>query len=90
MAGQGSQLTALGMTVTVTETALDGEALGREITAQVGQTVVKLRHTFGADDGPRVALSVEDLQAQIDAARQAAANEAAWREDLRVKLEQLK
>jgi hypothetical protein len=34
-------------------------------------------------------VTVEQLQTDMDAARQRVANEAAWREDLRVKLEQV-
>jgi hypothetical protein len=90
MAGQGTTVTMLGMTVTVTETKLPGEIPACEIVAQAGETTVRLRHTFGAIDGPRAEITTEQLQADLDAARQRAANEAAWREDLRVKLEQVK
>jgi hypothetical protein len=90
MADQRTTITMLGMTVTVTETSLEGDRPGREITAQAGQTVVRLRHTFGAADGPRPEVTVEQLQADLHAARQRAATEAAWREDVRIKVEQLR
>jgi hypothetical protein len=88
MAGQETVLTVLGIPVTVTDTLLEGKA-GRDIEARAGETVVRLRHTFGAADGPRPVVTVEQLQTDMDAARQRVANEAAWREDLRVKLEQV-
>ena len=89
MAGQAILFSVLGIGVTVMDTALEGETPGREITATAGQTVVRLRHTFGAADGPRPDVTVEQLQADLDAARQRVATEAAWREDLRVKLAQV-
>ena len=88
MAGQETVLTVLGIPVTVTDTPLEGKA-GRDIEARAGETVVRLRHTFGAADGPRPVVTVEQLQTDLDAARQRVASEAAWREDLRVKLEQV-
>jgi len=90
MAAEGTVLTILGIPVAVTDTPLEGDRPAREITAQAGQTVVCLRHTFGAADGPRPEMTVEQLQTDLDAARQRIANEAAWREDLRLKLEQVK
>ena len=90
MAEQRTILMVLGMAVAVTDTPLQGDCPAREITAQAGQTVVRLRHTFGAADGPRPETTVEQLQADLDAARQRIANEAAWREDVRVKLEQVR
>jgi len=90
MAEQGTALMVLGMAVAVTDTPLQGDCPAREITAQAGQTVVRLRHIFGAADGPRPEMTVEQLQADLDAARQRAATEAAWREDVRIKVEQLK
>jgi hypothetical protein len=90
MAGKSKEVTALGLLVTVTETPLEGNRPRKEIEARAGQTVVRLRHTFGAADGPRPVVTVEQLQADLDAARQRAATEAAWREDLRMKLEQVK
>lgn len=87
MAGQETVVMVLDIPVTVTDTVLEGECPGREIEARAGETVVRMRHTFGAADGPRVAVTVEQLQSDLDAARQRAATEAAWREDLRLKLE---
>ena len=89
MTEQATAVTILGIPVTVTDTVLEGDRPGREIEACAGQTVVRLRHTFGAADGPRPVVTVEQLRADLEAARQRIANEAAWREDLRVKLEQV-
>jgi len=89
MAAEGTVLTILGIPVAVTDTPLEGDRPAREITAQAGQTVMRLRHTFGAADGPRPQVTVEQLQADLDAARQRVATEAAWHEDIRVKLEQV-
>ena len=83
-------MTILGIPVTVTDTVLEGDQPRREIEARAGETVVRLRHTFGAADGPRPQVTVEQLQADLDAARQRVATEAAWREDVRIKVEQLK
>lgn len=79
-----------GKTVEIEETALPGSRPGKHLRATVGETIVELAVTFGAEDGPRPDVTVEQLQSDLDAARQRVASEAVWREDLRVKLEQIK
>jgi len=79
-----------GKTIEIEETPLDGSLPGKRLRAMMGQTTVELAVTFGAEDGLRPDVTVEQLQADLDAARQRVAAEAAWHEDLRLKLEQLK
>ena len=76
-------------TVEVADIAIAGEVPVKELVATVGATTVKSRVTFGAENGPRPELTVEQLQALLDAARQTVAEEAAWRENLRLKIAML-
>jgi len=79
-----------GKTIEIEETRLPGSRPGKHLRATAGETTVELAVTFGAEDGPRPDVTVEQLQADLDAARQRVAAEAAWRENLRLKLEQVK
>jgi len=83
------QVTLDKYTVRVADIAIAGEIPTKELVAIVGATTVKSRITFAADDGLRPELTVEQLQALLDAARQKVAEEAAWREDLRLKIAML-
>ncbi len=66
-----------------------GEAPSKLLRATVGGVTVERTLTFGAVDGPRSAVTVADIQKDLDDARQRLANEAAWRSELASLLQQV-
>jgi len=66
-----------------------GKRPAKRVRASVGETVVELSVTFGADDGPRLSMTREHLQAQLDAARERARAEALWQEQVRLAVKDL-
>jgi len=77
-------------TVEIEEIESIGKAPGKRLRATVGETTVEVALTFAAEDGPRPEVTVEQLQADLDAARQRLAAEAVWREQLREGIGNLK
>jgi hypothetical protein len=61
----------------------------KNLRATVGDVVCESRVTFGAMDGPRLEVTAEQLQADLDNARQKLAEEAAWQAELRTLVSQL-
>jgi hypothetical protein len=77
--------------VCVEDAEIDHIIAAREIRAIVGNTTVVSRVTFGGGiDGPRVNMTIEQLQKDLDTARQKAAEEAAHRENVRELMKQVK
>lgn len=74
-------------TVEVIDLPVEGTMPVRELRAEVGKTIRTMRVTFGAADGPRPTLSPEQVQRDLDDARQKLAEEASWCEHLRELLE---
>lgn len=62
-----------------------------KITATAGETVHVHTHTVGAEEGLRAdPPSTDELQKQLDAAREYAAGEAAWKETCRINARSVK
>ena len=70
-------------TAQVVDTDIGGDIPIKELRATVGGTTVSSRITFGGVYGPRPNLTLEQIQNDLDMARQKLAEEAAWRENLR-------
>jgi hypothetical protein len=77
-----------GSTVSVDQTIVDDNVI--EIVAVVGTTTHKTRMTVGAEDGPRPDYTASTLQSDVDQAKQSAAEEAVYRENIKNLLKQLK
>lgn len=75
--------------VSVEHSVIPGVRPARRVRASVGETVVELTVTFGAEDGPRPAVTPEYVQAQLDAAKQRAREEALWQEQIRLAVQNL-
>ena len=78
-------------TAQVEDVEIEHIMAAREIRATVGSTTVVSTVTFGGGiDGPRVKMTLEQLQKDLDTARQKTAEEAAHRENVRILMKQVK